>query len=473
MVWKQSLRASRLLVTLILLATAGLVSQAKAKTVLLDFSSPTCGPCRAMRPTVQRLAAAGYSIRHVDVTREPELAAQYRVTTVPTFIVLVDGQETGRVGYSSFEQLSELITRTQLRGQSPNPVSVVSGSGHATPLETSPATNNHKRLIEATVKISVEDSQGTSAGTGTIVDARSGEALILTCGHLFRSSGGKGPITVATHRLGLAGAERSDTTYTGRLIDFDLERDLALVSFRPSSPVRPVSIASTKAKLATGETVTTIGCNHGQNPTAIETRVTSNDRYQGPPNVEAAGMPVEGRSGGGLFNRRGELVGICFAADPQANEGLYASIGSIHAKLDSLGLATIYQSPAASSDVGSMLAIAPATPNPDPSFAIRGQNPTVGEFIAETRVNTNETIVAPNLRPAERAVLEEIARSGTDSEVICIIRPQQPGGKSAVISLRSASPDFVRLLAQISSEAGSSQNRVSSTRAAAAGQLLR
>jgi hypothetical protein len=50
--------------------------------------------------------------------------------------------------------------------------------------------------LEATVKITVEDANGSSAGTGTIVDARDGAALLLTCGHLFRESAGKGPITV-------------------------------------------------------------------------------------------------------------------------------------------------------------------------------------------------------------------------------------------------------------------------------------
>ena len=42
----------------------------------------------------------------------------------------------------------------------------------------------------------MEDANGHSYGTGTIIDARGGEALVLTCGHIFRDSDGKGPITI-------------------------------------------------------------------------------------------------------------------------------------------------------------------------------------------------------------------------------------------------------------------------------------
>ena len=51
-------------------------------------------------------------------------------------------------------------------------------------------------LIAASVRLRVEDPDGRSCGSGTIIDARQGEALILTCGHIFRDSKGKGPIEV-------------------------------------------------------------------------------------------------------------------------------------------------------------------------------------------------------------------------------------------------------------------------------------
>ena len=51
-------------------------------------------------------------------------------------------------------------------------------------------------LIGSSVRLRVDDANGHSYGTGTIIDARSGEALVITCGHLFRDSQGKGPVMV-------------------------------------------------------------------------------------------------------------------------------------------------------------------------------------------------------------------------------------------------------------------------------------
>ena len=42
-----------------------------------------------------------------------------------------------------------------------------------------------------------------SLGTGTVIDCRQGEALILTCGHIFRDSAGKGRIEVDLFELEL------------------------------------------------------------------------------------------------------------------------------------------------------------------------------------------------------------------------------------------------------------------------------
>jgi len=288
------------------------------------------------------------------------------------------------------------------------------------------------------VKITVDDPQGKSVGTGTVVDSRSGEALVLTCGHLFRSSGGKGPISITTFQTDPTGAT-PDATYVGRLIDFDLERDLALVSLRPTSPIQAVSIAGTHVSpLTPSAAVTSVGCSHGQNPTAIDSQVTTIDRYQGTPNVEVAGAPVEGRSGGGLFNAQGQLVGVCFAADPQSNEGLYASLPAIYAKLDSLKLTMIYQNqtipqqvaqPTVASVPLQAVAVLPPT-------SIRGQEPEPLSFAAKTQA----------LSPAEQAALAEIQRRGINSEVICIIRPLDPTAKSEVITLNNVSPGFVRAL---------------------------
>ena len=70
---------------------------ATPEIVLLDFWSPTCGPCMQMKPTVESLINANYPIRQVDVSRETDVARQYNVTGIPCFVMLVNGREVHRV----------------------------------------------------------------------------------------------------------------------------------------------------------------------------------------------------------------------------------------------------------------------------------------------------------------------------------------------------------------------------------------
>ena len=55
-----------------------LVTAGGGDTVLLDFYSDSCGPCRMMAPVVEQLAAKGYPVRQINVASEPGVAAQLR-----------------------------------------------------------------------------------------------------------------------------------------------------------------------------------------------------------------------------------------------------------------------------------------------------------------------------------------------------------------------------------------------------------
>ena len=89
-----------------------------------------------------------------------------------------------------------------------------------------------------------------------------------------------------------------------------------------------------------------VGCDNGDLPTARSSTVTRVNRFNGPPNIEVAGQPVEGRSGGGLFSPEGYIIGICNAADPEDREGYFGAAASVYAELDREKLASVYQSPA-------------------------------------------------------------------------------------------------------------------------------
>jgi S1-C subfamily serine protease len=296
------------------------------------------------------------------------------------------------------------------------------------------------RLVAASVRLRIKDAQGQSCGSGTIIDARKGEALILTCGHLFRDSQGKGPIEVDV--FGPAPAER----LPGQLIHYDLERDLGLVSIKLPGPVTVARLAPHGFQIAKGAKVIHVGCNNGAAPTVRTGHVTSLNRFAGPPNVEVSGIPVQGRSGGGLFTADGALIGVCNAAIPTDNEGLYAALGAIQSELDGQRLAFVHdQTPSGSESSGGLAPAGPPTMPKSmapPADLLRWTEATPQPAAPEAAPPAGS---GPRMSPQELAVWDEIQRcKGEGAEVICIIRPRNRlAGKSDVLVVDQASPAFL------------------------------
>lgn len=289
-------------------------------------------------------------------------------------------------------------------------------------------------MISASVRLRIEDPQGHSCGSGTIIDTRGGQVLVLTCGHIFRDSQGKGKI-----EIDLFGPDSSERV-PGRLISYNDKADVGLVAFNAPGPVKTARVAPPQYRLAEGDSAVTVGCNNGDCPSVRHTRILGVNRCQGPPNLQIAGRSVEGRSGGGLFSAEGMVIGVCNAAYENEDKSLYAGLGAVHAELDKVGLSCVYRSPnaitpqPATGAAGTLLAaIAPPT--------------------MPREMPTTATATAPNepsrLGAAEQAALDRIAghlRQG--DELICIVRPgqaQQGGGR--VVVLDQVSPELVERLA--------------------------
>ncbi len=83
------------------------------KPVLVDFWATWCMPCRMIAPIVEEIAeeTAGQAyVGKVNVDDQAELAARYRVSSIPTLIVFENGQEQRRtVGVQDKEELLDFL----------------------------------------------------------------------------------------------------------------------------------------------------------------------------------------------------------------------------------------------------------------------------------------------------------------------------------------------------------------------------
>jgi thioredoxin 2 len=78
---------------------AATLIQRSGLPVLVDFYSPTCGPCLKMHPLVERLAkrrAGELMVVRVNTDNSPGLASRFGIQAVPTFVVIAKGTERGR-----------------------------------------------------------------------------------------------------------------------------------------------------------------------------------------------------------------------------------------------------------------------------------------------------------------------------------------------------------------------------------------
>ncbi len=463
--------------------------------IVYDFSAVWCGPCQQMAPLVARLEREGLPIRKVDFDKEKELASKFNITSLPTFVLVVDGKEAHRQSGAMTEtDLRRLVAKVP-KASGP---SIAQGNGvpnvslgNPGPMpETSPNANaaenraseqastgsqlkemfslgrnssksdentyrgNDTSLGEATpnqnianhsadpmdssVRIRVIIDGKINLGSGTIIHSQEGIAKILTCAHIFRGFNDEAKIEVDLQ------INNQKQTHIARLENFNEEADLGLISVSTSKPLPVALIAKASRAPAAGEPVVGIGCSAGDDPTREQIRVTQIDKYLGPHNIECTGLPVRGRSGGGLFNSNGEVVGVCIAADKEGNRGLYSGLLAVHSLLEENQLAFLYQEqqPAVPAQTPQEMVV-PEPATPASAFPVASHEPAPtsnpwpgdqGGLVASTPVDP----VAPR-------VPVDLKTGG--AEVVVIIRdPAHPEQQNRVVIIHDASSKFMTYL---------------------------
>lgn len=306
-------------------------------------------------------------------------------------------------------------------------------------------------LMATNARLRVRVGDHVNLGSGTLIESKQGVALIMTCGHIFRGANEETKIEVH-----LAPWERP-TTLVGRLVAFDIDSDVGLVAISTDAVLPTVPVARRSVAPKVGDQMVCVGCSGGANPTREQIRVTAIDKYEGPSTIECTGLPVQGRSGGGLFDAQNRLVGICINADPEGQRGIYAGLTAIQDLLTKNHLAYLCQE----SDTR-LAAAEPAAPKAAPAAPPAGDFGDSNPFSSRERSQPLETagVQAAPAAPARSAAAEsarDFAFSGgtgrpldvssDDAEVVVIIRQKgKPESANRVILIHEASPKFFQYL---------------------------
>lgn len=452
---------------------------------ILEFSSERCGPCQQMAPLVAKLEREGLPIHSIDVDADQATAAQYRISTIPAFVLIVDGKEVERLtGSQSESRIRQMLARIPggESRRSPNGGNLPIQLGEAAPIprpgslgQAGPRTRSRETKVtepegsglwpfskpkapakadvrgndpdpmppaavvevlpaspmDASARLRIVTGDSEVKGSGTVIESRPGRTVILTCSHVLRGANEDTRIEVDLFRDG------KPVTYLGSIIGSDPEADVGLITIRTSEDIYPaIPVAGIAQTPKAGAQVSSIGCGSGEPPSREQLRVTEVNRYKGPDTVVCTGTPIQGRSGGGLFDADGTLVGVCFAADETGKRGVYCGLRPIHDLLNKYSLAHLV--PSAVPDQALAQTDPPIDSAPEPKGGAPAPMPRGSESDSGFAFDSSRQQAAGPTAEAYAA---------DDAEVMVVIRSRTGGSASdKVIFIHKPSRQFLNFV---------------------------
>jgi thioredoxin 2 len=89
------------------------VLQTSGRLTLVDCWAPWCGPCRAIGPVMDQLAAESqgqYRIAKLNVDENPQTSARFQIASIPTMLIFKDGKLVDRlVGAQPKQAIAERL----------------------------------------------------------------------------------------------------------------------------------------------------------------------------------------------------------------------------------------------------------------------------------------------------------------------------------------------------------------------------